>query len=195
LGTACGRRRSPSLSEVGPAREGTPGAADRDSLRGEAREAALGGGVRFARASSGGLANRSGSPERIATQRSPPCVATSSRQEVSEPYRVGAKLPRRAIDAGGAEPRAQKVHGTAPGPRRLDWLQFGGAIAKASPVLGEAGASHLLERLASHPPQDAALVGDHGLGRRGSDDARSCSRIVASVAEVDERRAAHRGLG
>jgi len=142
-----------------------------------------------------GSPNRSGSPERIAAQRSPPCVATSSRQEVSEPYRVGAKLLRRAIDAGGAELRTQKVPGTAPGPWRLDWLQFGRAIAKASPVLGEAGASHPSERLASHPPQHAALVGDHGRGRRGSDDARSCSRIVASVAEVDERRAAHRGQG
>jgi hypothetical protein len=44
----------------------------------------------------------------------------------------------------------------------------------------------------SHPRQEAARMGDHSFGARGSIDSRSCSR-VDSVAEVDRRRVAPRG--
>jgi len=138
LGTACGRRRSPNLSEVGPAMEGTSGAADRDSLRGEACDAALGGGACQKRAPSGGLAK----PLRFAGAHCSAAVSTLRRNELATggvravsgwgeaPASSDRRGRRRAADSKG--PR----HGPWPVASRLAAVRTGDRESVARPRRG-----------------------------------------------------------
>jgi hypothetical protein len=155
-----------------PAMEGTSGAADRAPLRGGARDAALKG--RHARAGrSGELGEGIQTRKPSATQATPASVATSSRQEVSEPIGLGRSSHRER--SRRERPNRAKARG---GP----W-----PVTSRLAALGEGSRKRALDEERGHSQQRAAQAGDRRRGSRGSGGPRS---LLADRFGCRSRRAA-----